>query len=118
MKSTLMTLLVLIAITTAELQAQSANNTSGRRSTPTAQGAPSSKTSPQPASSAKNSGSTMGTGATHLQPAVGNRDSQASGSRSGRGSKAQGKAVNQQAAGVPPHTGSSGRNSGKPVRNP
>ena len=119
MKSTLMTLFLLTAVATVGVQAQSGGNSTDGQATPAAaaRGVSTSKTSHQSGGSAKKSGSTMGTGSTRLKPAVGNTDDQSSASNSGQSSKGQGKRVNQRAAGVPPHTGSSGHNSGKPATN-
>ncbi|WP_157627212.1 hypothetical protein [Spirosoma luteum] len=117
MKITTVTVALLIGVASVSALAQAGGNaagTSGRQSTSTAQGVPTSRPGSQSATSGQKGGSEMGSGSTRSQSGSGSAGSQSRGNRID--SKAGGKRVNQQAAGVPNYKGYTGRTVSKPSK--
>ena len=114
MKTTLMTVALLIGMTSGSAWAQ--GKTPGRYPTPTAEGVSSSRQNSSSATSGQKNTSSMGTGSAHLQSGSGSTGGQTNGTTSDQGNKRKGGKINQQAAGVPSSSSSNSSNSTKPTK--
>ena len=103
MKTMLMTVALLVAVSSGRAWAQAGGNMPGGRSNSATGGSVSSKQNSQSNTSGQKNGSSMGAGSARSQ--------------SGSGSQGKRRKVNQQAAGVPAAQGSVNSSASKPNRN-